>query len=159
MGLWRFVPGPAGLFKYLSTISLTWAAISLGIFLQNTPAAADQVHLTPDVVNRKRKEKTPPSLIPFGKSPGCQIDYIMPAQADTCAGARAGSDSGSGSGLERWLRGARAKGQGEEERISDWRAAPRTGDKVGGMDPGGEASRVVPQYLGDGKNQSLDFEI
>lgn len=34
-----------------------WAAIQLGFFLQKTPAAADQVHLTPDVVNRERKRK------------------------------------------------------------------------------------------------------
>lgn len=81
--------GPQTCLWPFSGSALTRAAIPLGLFLQKTPAAADQVHLTPDVVKRKRKrkEKTPPFLIPFGKSPGCQIHYIMSAQADTCVGA------------------------------------------------------------------------
>jgi hypothetical protein len=69
----------------------TSVAISLVLFLQITPAAIDRVHLTPNVVKRKRrKEKTPPSLIRFGKSSVCQIHYLMPAQADTCARPGAG---------------------------------------------------------------------
>lgn len=89
--LWRLGPGPR-----------TGSTIPLGPFLQKTPAAVAQVYLTPDVVNKNGKEKKrehPPSLIPFGKSPGCQVPYIMPAQADTCAGAGAGSGSGGDSGL------------------------------------------------------------
>lgn len=99
---WRLFPGPR-----------PGTAIPLGLFLQKTPAAVDQVHLTPDVVNKNGKEKkreNPASLIPFGKSPGCQVPYIMPAQADTCAGAAAGSGSGGDSGLIGWLGSTWAKG-------------------------------------------------
>lgn len=120
--LWPF-PGSA----------LTRAALPLGLVLRKTPAAADQVHLTPDVVKRKRKrkEKTPPSLIPFGKSPGCQIHYIMSAQADTCVGAELDRvlaahrawDAGSAA------LGPKAKGKRNEFRAGGRRLGPQR--KVG----------------------------
>lgn len=115
--LWRLGPGPR-----------TGTAIPLGPLLQKTPAALAQVHLTPDVVNKNGKEKKrehPPSLIPFGKSPGCQVPYIMPAQADTCAGA-------GWSWIRFWRRlwpdrlapqhpDQKAKGKRNEFRVEGWR--------------------------------------
>jgi hypothetical protein len=85
--------------------TLSLAAISLVLFLQITPAATNPGHLTPDVVKGKRKNKASPSLIPFGRSPGHQIHYIIPALADTCARTGAGSGCNACAGTLSWPQG------------------------------------------------------
>lgn len=64
-GRGRFLQAPNRV-QPLSGSTLTSVAIALVLFLQTTPAAADRVHLTPEVV--KRTEKAPPSRIPSGES-------------------------------------------------------------------------------------------
>lgn len=139
---------------------MTRAAIPFGLFLQKTPAAADQVHLTPDVVKRKRKrkEKTPPFLIPFGKSPGCQIHYIMSAQADTCVGAELdrvlAADGAWNVGLA--APGQRPRGRGTNFGLEG--GASVWGGKWG-LCPGGETSSVAPPLPRGHKNQSRGFSV
>lgn len=143
--LWRLGPGPR-----------TGTAIPLGPFLQITPAAVAQVHLTPDVVNKNGKEKKrehPPSLIPFGKSPGCQVPYIMPAQADTCAGAGAGSGSGGDSGLIGWLRSTRTKRQRGRGTNSGLKGGALVREGWWGLDLEWEASEWLPVPWGYEKSK------
>lgn len=110
-GRWKLGPGPR-----------PGPAIPLGPSLHTTPAAVGQVHLTPDVGNEKgkgKKRETPRGPTRFGER--CQVRYITPAQADTCAGAGAGPGlAGTPAGYV----GSGApgpRGQGEEERIPGWK--------------------------------------
>lgn len=106
----------------------------------------------------KKRREHPPSLIPFGKSPGCQVPYIMPAQADTCAGAGAGSGSGGDSGLIGWLRSTRTKRQRGRGTNSGLKGGALVREGWWGLDLEWEVSEWLPVPWGYEK-PSRGFEI
>lgn len=138
---------------------LTWAAVPLGLYgkkKKKTPAAADQVHLTPDGGGEREREKkrnnnsNSPSLIPFGKSPGCQVHYIMPAQADTCAVLEL---DGVLAAAQAWNVGSAAPGPNVKGKRNEFGAGGRRLGLAGmgkwwGLDLGEEAPEWLPSTLG-----------
>lgn len=82
----------------------------------------------------------------------------MPAHADTCAVLELDPVLAA-SGLELGLGSAPARGQGEEERISDWRAAPRSGGKVGAGSWRGAFKGGSPVHPGREKGKAAVLRI